>query len=44
MHVRFVIPIIIAALGTPAIFAQGTTQPTLDELVATNIEAKGSPS
>ena len=40
MHLRFVI-LIVAALSTPAIFAQGTNQPTVDELVAKNIEAKG---
>src|SRR5262249_56239721 len=41
MHMRFVISIMVAALSTPAIFPQGTTQPTVDELVAKNIEAKG---
>jgi hypothetical protein len=41
MHVRFVISIMFAALSAPAIFAQGTNQPTVDELVAKNIEAKG---
>jgi hypothetical protein len=41
MHLRFVIFFIIAALSTPAIFAQGTNQPTVDELVAKNMEAKG---
>jgi hypothetical protein len=41
MHLRFVIYFIVAALSTPAIFAQGTNQPTVDELVAKNIEAKG---
>src|SRR5215217_739724 len=40
MHLRFVI-LIVAALSTPAIFAQGTNQPTVDELVGKNIEAKG---
>ena len=40
MHLRFVISFIIAALSTP-IFAQGTNQPTVDELVAKNMEAKG---
>jgi hypothetical protein len=39
MH--FVISLIVAALSMPAIFAQGTNQPTVDELVARNIEAKG---
>ena len=41
MYLRFVISLIIAALNTPAIFAQGTNQPTVDELVAKNMEAKG---
>ena len=44
MHLRFVISLIVAALSTPAIFAQGTNQPTVDELVAKNIEAKGGAS
>src|SRR5438270_7432918 len=41
MHLRFVIFLIVASLSIPAIFAQGTNQPTVDELVAKNIEAKG---
>lgn len=41
MHLRFVISTIIAVLSTTVIFAQGTTQPTVDELVAKNIDAKG---
>jgi hypothetical protein len=41
MHLRFVISLILAALITPAIFAQDKSQPTVDELVAKNIEAKG---
>ena len=41
MHLRFIISLIVVALSTPAIFAQGTNQPTVDELVAKNIEAKG---
>jgi hypothetical protein len=41
MHLRFVISLILAALSTPAIFAQGTNPPTVNELVAKNIEAKG---
>jgi hypothetical protein len=41
MHLRLVISLIVAALSAPAIFAQGTNQPTVDELVAKNIEAKG---
>src|SRR5437870_7618686 len=40
MHLRFVISLMVAALSTPAIFAQGTNQPTVDELIAKNIEAK----
>src|SRR5262245_1030755 len=41
MHLRFVISFIVATLSVSAIFAQGTNQPTVDELVARNIEAKG---
>src|SRR5437868_8619013 len=41
MHLRFVISLMVASLSIPAIFAQGTNQPTVDELVAKNIEAKG---
>jgi hypothetical protein len=41
MHLRFIISLVICALSTPAIFAQATNQPTVDELVAKNIEAKG---
>jgi hypothetical protein len=41
MHVRFVIFLIVAAVIGPAIFAQDKSQPTVDELVAKNIEAKG---
>jgi len=44
MHLRFLISLIVAAIITPAIFAQGTNQPTVDELVAKNIEAKGGAS
>jgi hypothetical protein len=40
MHLRLLIALIVAAFS-PAIFAQGTNQPTVDELVAKNIEAKG---
>jgi hypothetical protein len=40
MHLRLLIALIVAAF-LPAIFAQGTNQPTVDELVAKNIEAKG---
>jgi outer membrane lipoprotein-sorting protein len=35
------ISLIFAALVTPAIFAQDTNQPTVDQLVAKNVEAKG---
>jgi hypothetical protein len=41
MHLRFIISLIVAALSAPAVFAQGTNQPTVDELIAKNIEAKG---
>lgn len=41
MHSRFVISMMVAALSAPTIFAQETKQPTVDELVAKNIEAKG---
>src|SRR5262249_49840418 len=41
MHLRFVISLIVWALIAPAIFAQDKNQPTVDELVAKNIEAKG---
>src|SRR5262249_24842854 len=38
--VHFLVSVIVAALA-PTIFAQGTNQPTVDELIAKNIEAKG---
>jgi hypothetical protein len=41
MRLRFIISFIFAALITPALFAQDTNQPTVDQLVAKNIEAKG---
>jgi len=41
MHLRFINSLIVAALSAPVIFAQGTNQPTVDELVAKNIESKG---
>ena len=41
MDLRFIISLLVAALSTPAIFAQGTNQPTVDEIVTRNIEAKG---
>ena len=44
MHLRFINSLIVAALSTPVIFGQGTNQPTVDELVAKNIEAKGGAS
>jgi hypothetical protein len=44
MHLRFLISLVFAGLSAPAIFAQGANQPTVDELVAKNIEAKGGAS
>ncbi len=41
MSLRFLIPFIRAATLHPAIFAQDKNQPTVEELVAKNIEAKG---
>jgi hypothetical protein len=41
MHLLFVISVILTVLIDPAIFAQDKSQPTADELVAKNIEAKG---
>jgi hypothetical protein len=41
MRLRSLISPIFATLIAPAIFAQDTSQPTVDELVAKNIEAKG---
>ncbi len=41
VHLRFVIFFLVAVLFTSALFAQDKTQPTVDELVAKNIEAKG---
>jgi hypothetical protein len=41
MSLRFLIPLISAALFASALFAQEKSQPTVDELVAKNIEAKG---
>jgi hypothetical protein len=41
MSLRFLISFISAALFASAIFAQDKSQPTVDELVAKNIEAKG---
>jgi hypothetical protein len=41
MHLRFIISLIFTALITSAIFGQDKSQPTVDELVAKNIDAKG---
>ena len=41
MSLRFLIPFVSAVLLAPALFAQDKNQPTVDELVAKNIEAKG---
>src|SRR6266436_6494686 len=41
MHLRFIISLIFAALIAPTIFGEDKSQPTVDELVAKNIEAKG---
>src|SRR5260370_18678844 len=41
MHLRFLTPLIFAVLIVPVVFAQDKSQPTADELVAKNIEAKG---
>jgi hypothetical protein len=41
MSLRFLIPFITAALVTSTGFAQEKNQPTVDELVTKNIEAKG---
>ena len=41
MSLRFLIPFISAVLFASALFAQDKNQPTVDELVAKNIEAKG---
>jgi hypothetical protein len=41
MHLRFIISLIFAALIRPTIFGGDKSQPTVDELVAKNIEAKG---
>jgi hypothetical protein len=41
MHTRLIIAFIFAALITSSVFAQDKSQPTVDELVAKNIEAKG---
>src|SRR5215467_15473092 len=41
MSLRFLIPFISALLFASTLFAQDTNQPTVDELVAKNVEAKG---
>ena len=41
MHLRALIAFISVALIAPEVFAQDKTQPTADELVAKNVEAKG---
>ena len=41
MSLRFLIPFISTALFASALFAQDKSQPTVDELIAKNIEAKG---
>src|SRR5438034_6483269 len=41
MSLRFLIPFISAAFFVSPLFAQDKNQPTVDELVAKNIEAKG---
>jgi hypothetical protein len=41
MSLSFLIPVISTALFASALFAQDKSQPTVDELVAKNIEAKG---
>ena len=41
MSLRFLIPFVSAVLFASGFFAQDKSQPTVDELVAKNIEAKG---
>src|SRR6266850_669568 len=41
MSLRFLIPFVLALLFASGLFAQDKSQPTVDELVAKNIEAKG---
>src|SRR5947207_2323561 len=41
MSIRFLIPFISAVLFASALFAEDQNEPTVDELVAKNIEAKG---
>jgi hypothetical protein len=44
MQSRSLICLIFAALITPGVFGQDTNQPTVDELIVKNIEAKGGAS
>jgi hypothetical protein len=41
MSLRLLVPLVSAALFASTLFAQDKSQPTVDELVAKNIEAKG---
>ena len=41
MHLNLIISVVFAALIVPAGFAQNENQPTVDQLVSKNIEAKG---
>src|SRR6266481_4265165 len=41
MSIRFLIPFVSAVLFASGLFAQDKSQPTVDELVAKNIEARG---
>jgi hypothetical protein len=44
MHLRLVISLVVAAFIVPGVFAQEKSAPTVDQLVAKNIEAKGGAS
>jgi hypothetical protein len=44
MSLRFLIPFVLAVVFASGLFAQDKSQPTVDELVAKNIEAKGGPT
>ena len=44
MSLRFLIPFVSAVFFASPLFAQDKNQPTVDELVAKNIEAKGGAS
>ena len=41
MHLRLIISLVVAVFIAPGAFAQDKNQPTVDQLVAKNIEAKG---